>query len=60
MSLPTPYYEEEGIVIYYGDARDILPQLGPVDMIFTDPPYGHNNNNNGDVCHVTRFFTSTG
>ena len=50
MSLPKPYYEEPGIVIYHGDARDILPQLDKVDMIFTDPPYGHNNNN-GDLIH---------
>jgi DNA modification methylase len=27
-----------------------LPHLEPVDMIFTDPPYGHNNNN-GDLIH---------
>ena len=33
-----------------GDARAFLPTLkaGSVDMIFTDPPYGHNNNN-GDL-----------
>lgn len=34
-----PYYEESGIVIYHGDCRDILPQLGPVDHVITDPPY---------------------
>ena len=50
MSLPTPYYDEDGITIYHGDAREILPHLEPVDMIFTDPPYGHNNNN-GDLIH---------
>lgn len=35
-----------------GDCLDILPTLaaGSVDMIFTDPPYGHNNNN-GDLIH---------
>lgn len=33
-----------------GDAREVLPTLGKVDMIFTDPPYGHNNNN-GDLIH---------
>lgn len=31
-----------------GDCREVLPTLGPVDFIFTDPPYGHNNNN-GDL-----------
>jgi len=36
-----------------GDARDVLPMLpsGSVAMVFTDPPYGHNNNNNGDLIH---------
>jgi hypothetical protein len=36
----TPYYEEPGITIYCGDCREILPQLGPVDLVLTDPPYG--------------------
>ena len=35
--------------LYLADCRDILPTLTGVDMIFTDPPYGHNNNNNGDL-----------
>lgn len=36
----TPYYDEDGITIYHGDCRDILPHLEPVDMVLTDPPYG--------------------
>ena len=46
----TPYYEQDGIVIFHADCRDVLPMLEPgsVDFIFTDPPYGHNNNN-GDL-----------
>jgi len=36
----TPYYEDSGIVIYHGDCREILPQLGLVDAVVTDPPYG--------------------
>ena len=35
-----PYYERDGIVIYHGDCRDILPELEPVDLVLTDPPYG--------------------
>jgi DNA modification methylase len=35
----TPYYEQDGIVIYHGDCRDVLPQLEPVDHVITDPPY---------------------
>lgn len=26
--------------LYLGDCRDILPTLGPVDCVVTDPPYG--------------------
>lgn len=44
MSLPKPYYEENGIVIYHGDCRDILPHLPKVDLVLTDPPYGMKNN----------------
>ena len=37
-----PYYESEGITIYHGDCREILPQLPMVDLVLTDPPYGIN------------------
>lgn len=40
MSLPTPYYDEDGITIYHGDCREILPLLDPVDVCIADPPYG--------------------
>ncbi len=36
----TPYYDEDGITIYHGDCRDILPHLPKVDLMLTDPPYG--------------------
>jgi len=36
-----PYYEENGITIYHGDCREILPSLhGQYDVVVTDPPYG--------------------
>lgn len=34
-----PYYEHNGIVIYHGDCREILPSLS-ADLLCTDPPYG--------------------
>jgi len=34
-----PYYEKDGIVIYHGDCRDILPTLEPVSLGLIDPPY---------------------
>lgn len=35
----------EGITLHLGDCRDILPTIAAesVDMIWTDPPYGHSN-----------------
>jgi DNA modification methylase len=30
----------EGVTLYCGDCRDILPSLGRVDAVVTDPPYG--------------------
>jgi DNA modification methylase len=52
MSLPTPYYDMDGITIYHGDCREILRDyailqynnenhkyLSKVDLILTDPPY---------------------
>jgi DNA modification methylase len=43
-----PYYEHGGIQIFNADCREVLPALADtsVDFIFTDPPYGHNNNDN--------------
>ena len=40
-------------VIHAGDALEVLRTLpdASIDMIFTDPPYGHNNNSNGDLIH---------
>jgi site-specific DNA-methyltransferase (adenine-specific) len=35
-----PYYEQDGITIYHGDCREILPSIGTVGGIVTDPPYG--------------------
>lgn len=36
----TPYYDHAGIAIYHGDCLEILPQLGQVHAVVTDPPYG--------------------
>jgi len=35
-----PYYEQDGITIYHGDCREVLPTLERVDLVLTDPPYG--------------------
>lgn len=41
-SLPAGHREQlaEGVVLYLGNCREILPTLGKVDAVVTDPPYG--------------------
>jgi site-specific DNA-methyltransferase (adenine-specific) len=39
MSLPTPYYDQDGITIYHGDCREVLPEMEAVDLVLADPPY---------------------
>lgn len=34
----TPFYSRDGITIYLGDSREILPTLSPGSIV-TDPPY---------------------
>lgn len=36
----TPYYEQDGIVIYHGDCREVIPTLERIELVLTDPPYG--------------------
>lgn len=46
----TPFYAHHGVAIYHSDARDVLHRLADasVDFIFTDPPYGADQNK-GDL-----------
>lgn len=37
-----PDYQRDGVTLYCGDCREILPELGKVDAVVTDPPYGIN------------------
>lgn len=37
----VPYFQAENVTLYLGDAREILPEIEPVDLVFTDPPYPH-------------------
>lgn len=37
----TPYFESDGVQLFLGDCRDILPALGlEADVVIADPPYG--------------------
>lgn len=35
-----PTWERDGIQLYLGDCFEVLPTLGKVDAVVTDPPYG--------------------
>ena len=37
-----PYYKTKLGKLYCGDCLEIMPQLEPVDLVLTDPPYGIN------------------
>lgn len=39
MSGMKPYFDRDGITIFCGDCRDVLPTLPKVDLVLTDPPY---------------------
>ena len=51
--------ESEGCIVC-GDCLDIMADMpdGSVDVVVTDPPYGHNNNNNGDL--ISRWEAALG
>lgn len=36
----NPYYADDSVTIYHGDALEVLPELDRADLILTDPPYG--------------------
>jgi site-specific DNA-methyltransferase (adenine-specific)/modification methylase len=38
--LVRPFFEDQGITIYLGDCRHIMPLLPRFDLLLTDPPYG--------------------
>jgi site-specific DNA-methyltransferase (adenine-specific) len=39
VTLPAPYYEEDGITIYHAKSEDIMASLTAFNVVVTDPPY---------------------
>ena len=53
-----PYYEQDGITIYNGDCRDVLPTLEPVDLVFTSPPYNLGGTSGGEFSRLKEGYAS--
>lgn len=56
----TPYYEQDGITIYLGDCRDILPTLEPGYVFLTDPVYGVDGGRGGSKIRGKATYQSSG
>lgn len=37
--MTEPYYSDEWVTLYHGDALDVLPTLEAVELVIADPPY---------------------
>lgn len=50
----------DGAALYLGDCRDVLSRLPErsVDLVFTDPPFGHRNNSGNDL--ISKIETALG
>ena len=40
VALPRPYWTDDAVTLYHGDALALLPLLPAADAVVTDPPYG--------------------
>lgn len=55
-----PYYEQDGVTIYHGETLLVLPELGEVGAIVTDPPYSSGGAMRGDrmASTVSKYVDS--
>lgn len=54
--MTQPYYADESVTIYHGDCREILPSLGKVDLVLTDPPYSMKHVDGGGFASARAFY----
>ena len=59
---PTYQSDDGQVKLYLADCLEVLPTLaaGSVDFVFTDPPYGHKNNDSEDLISVRERALGTG
>ena len=55
--MSAPYYQDDLVTIYHGDALDVLPTLSGVGAVITDPPYSSGGQFRGDrvVATTTKY-----
>lgn len=58
--MSEPYYQDDRVTLYHGDCREVLPDLPPMDLVLTDPPYGINYVSNAGVGKGTKPITNDG
>jgi len=51
-----PYFETDLGVLYNCDCLSIMPQLDPVDLVLTDPPYGLTQNKKDIAVDLSGLF----
>ena len=56
----TPYYQDDAVTIYHGDAFDILHDLEGIGAVVTDPPYSSGGAYRGDraMATTTKYVNS--
>ena len=50
-----PYYQDDYVIIYHGDCKEILPELPKIDLVLTDPPYGVRDDSWDDKLEFNHF-----
>jgi DNA modification methylase len=53
MTTPVPYFQTDDVTLYCGDCLEILPTLGKVDAVVTDPPYGKSDTHAKHLSGIT-------
>lgn len=49
----TPYYQDDYVTIYHGDALSTIPEIGDCAALITDPPYSSGGQYRGDRMRAT-------
>lgn len=60
-TLPLPYYQDDAVTIYHGEALALLPSVEPFDALVTDPPYSSGGMHRSDrmASTVTKYVNSS-